>query len=144
VQGADTDDAAQQVFLIALRKLDRIEDGKERSFLYGVAVRVARSRGRSRRRRRMEPLDAEELPSHTMSPHEAASRAEAWRRVHAALAGMAADAREVFVLHEIEELTTPAIARILGIPRGTVASRLRRARAAFRRAVSDDQGEERP
>jgi RNA polymerase sigma-70 factor (ECF subfamily) len=39
--------------------------------------------------------------------------------------------RSVFVLYEIEQLSTHEIADLLGLPRGTVASRLRRARAEF-------------
>jgi RNA polymerase sigma-70 factor (ECF subfamily) len=43
--------------------------------------------------------------------------------------------REVFVLHEFEEMNMSEIAAVLGIPRGTVASRLRRARSEFRERV---------
>ena len=39
--------------------------------------------------------------------------------------------RAVFVLYELEELSVPDIAELLGVPVGTAASRLRRARAAF-------------
>lgn len=142
VLGADTDDAAQQVFLIALRKIDRITPGKERSFLYGVALRVARARRRRSRARRMDPLPEEGLPSDAASPHEMAAQVEAWRRVEIALDALKTDLREVFVLHEIEELSGPAIAELLGIPTGTVASRLRRARAAFRAALNPDERED--
>jgi RNA polymerase sigma-70 factor (ECF subfamily) len=43
--------------------------------------------------------------------------------------------RATFVLHEFEEMSTSEIAELLGIPRGTVASRLRRARIEFRERV---------
>jgi RNA polymerase sigma-70 factor (ECF subfamily) len=45
------------------------------------------------------------------------------------------DLVEVFVLYELEELTSPEIAELLGIPLGSVASRLRRAREQFRSAA---------
>jgi RNA polymerase sigma-70 factor (ECF subfamily) len=48
------------------------------------------------------------------------------------LDGLELDVRTVFVLFELEELTAPEISELLGIPIGTVASRLRRAREDFR------------
>jgi RNA polymerase sigma-70 factor (ECF subfamily) len=48
---------------------------------------------------------------------------------------MPVELRLVFVLYEIEEMTTPAIAAAIGVPVGTVASRLRRARESFRAIV---------
>src|SRR5262245_19860547 len=52
---ADADDAAQHVFLLAKAKLDRIEPGKERAFLYSSALRVAANARRARRNRREVP-----------------------------------------------------------------------------------------
>jgi len=43
--------------------------------------------------------------------------------------------REVFVLYELERLSVPEVADLLGVPEGTVASRLSRARDEFRRLV---------
>ena len=48
---SDADDATQQVFLVAARKLDDLPAGKERMFLYGTARRVAANARRARRRR---------------------------------------------------------------------------------------------
>ena len=47
-----------------------------------------------------------------------------------------ADLVEVFVLYELEGLTSPEIAELLQIPLGSVASRLRRAREQFRAAAA--------
>jgi RNA polymerase sigma-70 factor (ECF subfamily) len=52
------------------------------------------------------------------------------------LDGMPSDLRTVFVLFELEELATHEIAELLGIPRGTAASRLRRAREDFAQRLS--------
>jgi RNA polymerase sigma-70 factor (ECF subfamily) len=52
--------------------------------------------------------------------------------------------RTVFVLHEFEELNMSEIASVLEIPRGTVASRLRRARQEFRERVLALQGPRKP
>ena len=46
------------------------------------------------------------------------------------------DLRQVFVLFDLEELTTTEVASVLHVPKGTVASRLRRAREVFRKTVS--------
>ena len=53
------------------------------------------------------------------------------------LEGMPENLKESFILFELEDMTVPQIAELLGIPTGTVASRLRRARAHFQKAVSD-------
>ena len=57
---------------------------------------------------------------------------------------MDADLRTIFVLHEFEEMNMSEIADVLEIPRGTVASRLRRARLEFRERVIALQGPHRP
>ena len=53
------------------------------------------------------------------------------------LDGMTLDLRTVFVLSELEGMTMPEVAALLEIPVGTAASRLRRAREAFRAAVAE-------
>jgi RNA polymerase sigma-70 factor (ECF subfamily) len=45
-------------------------------------------------------------------------------------------------MHDLEEYTMPEIAHVLGVPLNTAYSRLRLARADFRRALSDPQGHE--
>ena len=52
---ADADDATQQVFVVAARRKEELQPGKERSFLYGAAQRVAANRRRSQRRSREVP-----------------------------------------------------------------------------------------
>ena len=61
---SDADDAAQEVFIVAARRLTSIEDGRERPFLYGTALRVLANVRRGERRRR-EAGDAAlvELPA---------------------------------------------------------------------------------
>ncbi len=59
-------------------------------------------------------------------------------RLHAALAGLPIVFREALVLRELEDLSYQEIARIAGVPVGTVMSRLSRGRALLRRALSPD------
>ena len=53
------------------------------------------------------------------------------------LEGMPDNLKEAFILFELEDMTVPQIAELLGIPTGTVASRLRRARALFQKCVDE-------
>lgn len=126
------DDAAQRVYEIAANKLDAIEPGRERSFLIAIAVRVASDLRRSAPVRREVPhadLDAElEDPAR---PDDLLEQRRARAMLDEVLDTMDLDLRSVFVLFEVEEMTTREIAALLGLPRGTVASRLRRAREEF-------------
>ncbi len=67
VPEADAEDAAQQVFLIAANKIDLIESGSEKAFLFGSAVRIA-SRARRSRVRRRETVVAHHAESADVSP----------------------------------------------------------------------------
>jgi RNA polymerase sigma-70 factor (ECF subfamily) len=129
----DADDATQQVFMIASQKLDRIAPGRERSFLYGVALRVASNMRRSRRRRPEELHDELDARASALAaPEERTELARAWALLDELLAKLPEEQARVLALAEIEELEVPEIAALEEIPVGTAASRLRRARAAFR------------
>lgn len=130
---ADADDEAQHVFMIAMEKFDRVAPGSERTFLYGVALRVLANARRKRHRRREEALesapaarDSGELPDGALE--SARTRAE----LDAVLAELPDELRRVLVLTTLEELSMTEVAALEGVPSGTVASRLRRARALFR------------
>jgi RNA polymerase sigma-70 factor, ECF subfamily len=128
----DADDAAQQVFLTAARRLGEVRYGSERAFLYGVALNVV-AKWRTTHARRRETFDATFDSIETMLPSaEDLLTEESERRVlDALLDTMPDDLRTVFVLHEIEQQTAPRIAALLGVPVGTATSRLRRAREDF-------------
>lgn len=132
VPAADVDDAAQQVFIVGTRRMADIPPGSERTFLYGTALRLASTlRRNSRRRERfIESVQAEPQAS-SRTPHEELEQRQALGVLDALLHTLEDEQREVFVLCEIEGLTAPQVASIVGIPVGTVASRLRRARQCF-------------
>jgi RNA polymerase sigma-70 factor (ECF subfamily) len=130
VPAAYVDDAAQHVWLIVLRRLPEITVGRERSFLFGTAIRVASEWRRKLGRRRekaatLEPVD----------PRPGAEELLAARRARQVLDELLDtlpdELRVVFILYELEEQTAAEIAELLALPPGTVASRLRRARATF-------------
>jgi RNA polymerase sigma-70 factor (ECF subfamily) len=134
---AAADDAVQQVFLIASTKLDVIQRGKEKAFLYGVAKNVAAdARRKSARRQEVELVtnadDDESAPMFDApSADEMIDRERARALLDEVLATLPEKLRDVFVLSEIEELSATEVAACLDIPVGTVASRLAKARETF-------------
>lgn len=133
----DADDSAQQVFLVAVDRLGGVPVERERSFLYGVALNVGARARRSQQRRREEPLDAaSEGAAHEPSAEQLLERRQARDALDALLSEMPDELRVVFVLYELEELSTPEIAELCDIPLGTAASRLRRAREDFEERVA--------
>jgi RNA polymerase sigma-70 factor (ECF subfamily) len=128
----DADDATQQVFLVAARRRAQLLAGKERSFLYGTALRVAANVRRSVQRRREVDAPLPEPPLDAPLPDEMLERRRARALLDSLLARLPEELSRVLVLAEVEELTVAAVAALEGIPAGTAASRLRRARAAFR------------
>jgi RNA polymerase sigma-70 factor, ECF subfamily len=133
----DADDAAQEVFLIASRKLHAIVEGRERSFLFGTALRIASTRRRGLRRRpEQADADVEEHDEQSApGPERLAQLSQARELLQAVLDEMALELKAPFVLFELEELSVPQIAELLEVPVGTISSRLRAARAEFGAAV---------
>lgn len=128
----DADDAAQQVFLAAARRLPDVRPGSERAFLYGVAINVA-AKWRKTHARRRETFDAsfDSIAAALPSAEDLLTEESERRLLDALLDTMPDGLRAVFVLHEIEQQTAAQIAEVLGIPLGTATSRLRRAREDF-------------
>jgi RNA polymerase sigma-70 factor (ECF subfamily) len=137
LSASDADDATQQVFMIAARKLSEVPAGKERMFLYGTARRVAANSRRDRRRRREVPGElADEIAAVDALPDDRLELGRAALLLDELLDQLPDELRRVLVLAELEEASVPAIAELEGIAEGTAASRLRRARAAFEKQVS--------
>jgi RNA polymerase sigma-70 factor (ECF subfamily) len=131
VPRAEVDDAAQNVFIVVAQRLDEVSAEKERTFLYGTALRMAATLRRNRgRRMRLEATLVDDAARPAL-PDEVLERRRALALLDEVLNGLDAELREVFVLSEIEELSASEVAAIAGIPAGTVASRLRRARQKF-------------
>ncbi len=133
---ADADDVAQKAMLIATSKLDSVKPGSEQAFVYGTVANLVSKVFRSRRRHPEEPEEAAEEPlDHEANPERLLEQRRARGTLDAILAALTPDLRAAFVLFEIEGLSQPEIAEALGIPLGTVASRLRRAREEFTRVA---------
>jgi RNA polymerase sigma-70 factor (ECF subfamily) len=137
---ARADDAAQEVFVVASRKRDEIEPGRERAFLFGTALRVAADSRRSlARRREVSEEEAPEVVDAAPSPEALLDQRRARAVLDEMLDELPQDVRAVFVLYELEELEMQESAALLSVPQGTVASRLRRARTMFAAAVKRRQ-----
>lgn len=143
VPASDADDATQEVFLVVHRRLEDFEGRASlRSWVYGICLRVASNHRRKRRTQRdsVSPHDdgnelASSLPSSTRDPEEQLADHQARLVVEAALASLAPEQQLMIVMFEIDDLSGKEIATTLGLPLGTVHSRLHRARDAFRVAV---------
>lgn len=137
VAGGELDDCVQKVFLVAARRLEEIEAGKERAFLFACAQNTAAHFRRSLARKREvsdEVLSGEESPA--LGPEHLIERKRTRELLDRILEAMEDSIRSVFVLHSFEEMTMAEIAALLEVPQGTVASRLRRAREILKREIA--------
>lgn len=135
---ANAEDGAQQVMCVLARRIEEISPGAETAFLLSTAMRVASEARRSARRRppASDVTELDDLISEAPTSEELVDQRRAREVLAKIIDAMPEELRMVFVLFEIEELTTPAIAEMLDIPPGTAASRLRRAREMFRATVA--------
>lgn len=136
---ADADDAAQKVFLIAVGRFADIQAGSERAFLFRTARHVASKAHRSVQRRRDasgQGVDTGETAGTQPAPDDLLDLRRARDLLDRILEELPEDFRAVLVLFEIEGMPAPEIAEALSIPVGTVASRLRRARAEVERRAT--------
>lgn len=126
---ADADDAAQKVFLIAMGRLADIHVESERAFLYRTAAHVASKAQRSvRRRPDTAAIGDREEPDGDPLPDALIDQRRARELLDRILAELSDDLRAALILFDLEGLTKQEVAEALGIPPGTVASRVRRAR----------------
>jgi RNA polymerase sigma-70 factor (ECF subfamily) len=137
-------DVAQEVFLQVYRMISRFQGRSSlRTWIYRIVVNQCRNRRRFWFRRRRDrsialedlaPADEARVTSAqpTPDPYQEICRRETAVRVQEALSGISFEHRAVLLLREVEGLTCEEIATSLGLPTGTVKSRLARAREALR------------
>jgi RNA polymerase sigma-70 factor (ECF subfamily) len=123
----DAEDIAQDTYLAAFRAWDRFDGGDLRAWLYTIGLRLAFNHRRGRRRW----LAAIGRVEYSRSSLSDASDPD----LAAALATLDARTRSALLLNVVDGYTQAEIARMLGVPEGTVASWLSRARAALRREL---------
>jgi RNA polymerase sigma-70 factor, ECF subfamily len=146
VPQADLPDVLQEVLLVVYRRLDSY-DGSCRltTWLFAICLRVAATARRGKRRRREDPLDPTEQSSalvESNDPERCALARDARRVLDWALGGLDPEKRAVLVMFELEGISCAEIAQLLGVPKGTVFSRLSSARQAFLARLSRMQKRE--
>jgi RNA polymerase sigma factor (sigma-70 family) len=121
-------DLAQEAMLRALRYFHAFRGEEARPWLLRI-VRNTWTDLRARNGAADRPIEeAEDRPADGPDPEQSALAGDRRRQLAAALAALPADAREILVLREIEDLSYKHIAAVLDLPIGTVMSRLARAR----------------
>ncbi len=137
-------DVAQETFLNLHRHGHRFRhESRFSTFVYRVAANAALNRRRSLGRDRSRMLALAErqatgdLPSRPGDPEEEVTRSQLGRRVQAALLVLPERLRLPLVLFDLEGLPYSEISSVVGIPEGTVKSRIHRARQALREELRD-------
>lgn len=147
VERTELDDVVQEVFMVAHRR-GGFAPGPARptTWLADIALKVNANRVRKRRRARVQAqgdaVDRAEDPARSAA--EVLDHRRSIDRVQQALESLDDDRRAVFVLFELEGESCEGIAAGLGIPVGTVYSRLHTARRRFRKAHDRLLARERP
>lgn len=132
VSDADVEDKLQEVFVVAHRRWEEFIDRGHgpRAWLFQIALRVASDARRHRRRHPVDPDGGAAQDRQSIEPPQTAAidQRQQLDLLDRALSAIDMGRRAVLVLHEIEQMTAPEIARTLDLPLNTVYSRLRVAR----------------
>ena len=133
----DAEDLAQQVFETALQRAGSFRgDSALSTWLFGITRNTVRNARRRAALRRFVGMESVPEPRDPGPDAEAlAERTQLRRRVLQALERLKPLQREVLVLADLEQRSAPEVGSLLGIPTGTVYSRLHHARRAFARAL---------
>lgn len=134
----DAEDAVQETFLKLYRTGGWKSMADEKAFLARATWRVAIDR--LPKRKRNESLDAQ-APSSGDSPETQAIDADWNAAVHAFVDALPEELRQPLALSTVEELTSREIGLVMGIPEGTVRSRLMRARQILKQKIESVLGD---
>ena len=147
----DAVDVAQETFVKAYSKLRSFDSASAfYTWLYRIAINTAIDFLRRRKSRPADSLDDEkytetgfEPVSKDLSsdPEMMLTRGEQMQALRTAIQSLSEKLRSVVVLHDVEGLSQEEVAEILGVPVGTVKSRVSRARAELRYVLRKQIGE---
>lgn len=142
---SDAEDLFQEAFLKAYRFLPKFRGGSVKSWLRRIVVTTNISKHRGLKNQALIPLEQnpgwkESIADEQAGPQEVIEQSEDKRRVQLALQELGEAARTILVLREIEGLDYQEIAELLEIPKGTVRSRLARARESLRVVLEERDG----
>ena len=135
---ADAEDAAQEGFVKAYRALDRFRAGAElRPWLLRIIANEARNRLRSRHRLELRLTEGFRPGDAAQSPEAVAVASDERRRLLAMVSTLSEEDRLVIASRYFLQLSGEETASALGIPEGTVKSRLSRALARLKTRVEE-------
>jgi RNA polymerase sigma-70 factor (ECF subfamily) len=130
-------DATQETFLTAFRKAGQFKGGSALgTWIYRIAVNTCYDQLRKQKRRRTDPL-ADHLEPADYAAADAVESAGLRPEIQQALAAIPADFRVAVVLSDIEGMSLPDVADVLGVPVGTVKSRVFRGRRLLARELGN-------
>ena len=138
----DAEDAVQETFLKLYRNRRWEHAGNERAYLARVAWREAvdlRPRRSQASSSIPDPLEGDEAPSLQPGPEQAVLSANQDSIIHAMIDALPEELRVPLALSAFDELRSPEIGVVLGIPEGTVRTRLLRARQILRQKLTSIQ-----
>lgn len=140
VRERDLEDALQEVFIVVHRKLGTYDStSRITTWLFGICLRVAaaqRRRAHVVRERACDDVGDVPDPAVGGDPEATAVARETRERLGRVLDALTLEKRAVLVMFEVEEMSAGEIASLLGVPVGTVYSRLSAARTEFREALA--------
>jgi len=134
----DAEDAVQETFLKLYRNSGWKQAENERAYLARVAWRIAvdHKRRSSSTAKSADTVTLDEVASSHPGPDESVSEANQRAMVHVLVDSLAEELRVPLVLSAFEELSSREIGEVLGIPEGTVRTRLQRARQILRQKLT--------
>jgi RNA polymerase sigma-70 factor (ECF subfamily) len=140
----DAEDAVQEAYLRAYKAYGRFRAGDGKAWLMTIVRNVCYTMIKKLRSHEApEPFDEETHQVAGESERQEALQKEASAEcLHAALEKLPDDFREIIVLHDLEGFAYKEVAGIVGIPMGTVMSRLSRARGRLRAELMAEQAKE--
>ena len=144
VPEARLEDAMQEVFLVLHRRASRFDSARssDKTWIFGVVLHVAANERRAARRQRArisnvsEPEFWEQLPSLAAGPVELLAQREHGRKLQLAFETLTERGRTIVQLVDVEAMSVPEAAQLLGVNLNTAYGRLREARAQLKRVLA--------
>lgn len=139
VRSSDLEDVLQDVFVVVHKRIASFDgSAKMTTWLFGICLRVAsayRRRGFRRNETSVAEVPEDDAAGDETPEQDLAAR-ESRRRLQVLLDELELEKRAIFVMFELDEMPCDEIARIFGVPVGTIYSRLHSARQDLQKALA--------
>ena len=137
----DAQDALQEAFVKCWRNIDQVPEVRNlRAWIFRIALNTGRDMRQTAWRRKRQSLPEEEnmVQSRAAGPVDIAESKERDRRLRSALHDLREEEKEVFLLRQNGDLTYEEIGEAMGIPTGTVKTRMRLAIRRLREVLGNE------